>query len=67
MTMLECSLGCNPYFYNNKKYFNYLWIISVKTEELIYFDLLNLIRDKPAPIVPSNMFSKEFEDFISSW
>ena len=54
MSILECALGYFPYMiYTDFKQINDYWNLS------------NLIREKPVPKVPENEFSPEFCDFIN--
>jgi serine/threonine protein kinase len=52
MTILECALGYYPYLSYNDASVNDFWHLS------------EVIKEKPAPTLPSNEFSNEFVDFI---
>jgi len=44
-----------------------IFLYRVNPDELVYWNLLKLIRDMPAPVMSEKEFSKEFVDFINIW
>lgn len=56
MSIMECAVGCYPYFYGMNS--------SERDKHLKFWDLFMLVKDHPAPKLSEDEFSQEFVDFI---
>nr|AVG22645.1 MAPKK1 [Plasmodiophora brassicae] len=57
ITLMECALG----------YFPFTQTAFRSRSKPAFWDMLDTVSTCPTPRLPGNMFSNEFNDFVSSW